>query len=98
MDAYMFRAALYCGYCADQIKHHLADVPEDARDDSEDWPQGPFADGGGEADSPQHCDDCGLFLENPLTSDGVDYVRDALAEGRGDAHTLAEWAEFYYLD
>jgi hypothetical protein len=38
--------------------------------DSDDLPKGPYSDGGGEADSPQHCDGCGLLLENPLTSDG----------------------------
>lgn len=32
------------------------------------------ADGGGEADTPQHCANCGVPLENPLTSDGVHYV------------------------
>jgi len=28
---------------------------------------GPYPDGGGEADAPQHCGGCGVFLENPLT-------------------------------
>jgi hypothetical protein len=39
--------------------------------DSDDLPKGPYADGGGEADTPQHCDDCRRFLENPLTGDGL---------------------------
>ena len=50
--------------------------------DSDDYPKGPYANGGGEADTPQHCDECQLFLENPLTSDGVAYVREAIAEAR----------------
>lgn len=47
--------------------------------DSDDYPKGPYPDGGGEADCPQHCDTCGEFLGNPLTDDGRQYVRDALA-------------------
>jgi hypothetical protein len=34
--------------------------------DSDKFPKGPLADGGGESDCPQHCDTCGVFLENPL--------------------------------
>jgi hypothetical protein len=45
--------------------------------DSDDVPKGPYADGGGEADTPQHCDGCGQFLENLLTGDGLIYVEDA---------------------
>lgn len=47
--------------------------------DSDDYPKGPFDNGGGEADSPQHCDHCGVFLENDLTTDGANYVREQLA-------------------
>ena len=39
--------------------------------DSDDLPKGPYPDGGGEADTPQHCDECGCFLENPLITDGT---------------------------
>jgi hypothetical protein len=46
--------------------------------DSDDLPKGPYADGGGEADTPQHCDGCGQFLGNPLTDNGLIYVEDAL--------------------
>jgi len=59
-------------------------------DDSDTYPQGPYADGGGESDTPAHCDVCGVFLENPLTPDGVEYVRELIrAEGN------PTWAEFY---
>jgi hypothetical protein len=34
--------------------------------------------GGGETDSPSHCGGCGVPLECELTSDGVDYVADAV--------------------
>lgn len=39
-----------------------------------------YSDGGGEADCPQHCANCGVPLENPLTSDGVQYVLEAAEE------------------
>jgi hypothetical protein len=70
--------------------------------DSDDLPKGPYADGGGEADTPQHCDGCGQFLENPLTADGLIYVEDALRhcltaeELIGAANdVVVEWANFY---
>lgn len=54
--------------------------------DSDDYPQGPYPDGGGETDTPAHCDGCHMPLGAPLTSDGVAYVlehlRDTLREGR----------------
>src|SRR6202045_5065155 len=70
--------------------------------DSDDLPKGPYADGSGEADTPQHCDGCGQFLENPLTADGLIYVEDALRRclttkkligAPNDA--VVDWAEFY---
>ena len=53
-----------------------------------------YPDGGGEADSPHHCDACGTFLENPLTPDGEAYVRQQMTAG-GRPGVLAEWREFY---
>lgn len=83
MNAYMYQAALYCEECATAIKHRLdldgktPTLPDDERTfDSDDYPKGPYADGGGESDIPAHCDACGLFLRNPLTSDGEQYVRE----------------------
>lgn len=110
MDAYIFQAALYCATCAGDIKLHLimegkapADPHDESSYDSDDYPKGPYSNGGGEADSPQHCDTCGKFLENPLTSDGIDYVRAAVQEARRSLHVrhsvaLDEWAPFYGLD
>ena len=74
--------------------------------DSGEFPKGPIPDGGGEADCPQHCgaaDDCinaiefpegnkiGTWLENELTTDGVDYVREAIQKGGEMAEMWAEW-------
>lgn len=88
--------------------------------DSDDYPKGPYPHGGGESDSPRHCGsgpECacpvilmdgrkvGAFLENPLTSDGVEYVREAVSEalgrgqrGKGTSVALEVWAPFYDLD
>jgi hypothetical protein len=71
--------------------------------DSHDLPKGPYADGGGEADAPQHCDGCGQFLQNPLTGDGRTYVEGAihrcittrtLSAATNNA-VVVDWAEFY---
>jgi hypothetical protein len=91
MKAYVFQAALLCEDCA-----HSAMLQQAAWCDNEDsnyYPQGPHGKGGGEADSPQHCDHCQTFLENPLTSDGEAYVREAVASGNGV--NIEEWREYY---
>lgn len=90
MDVYIFQAALWCGEC---IKPALVDLEHD--EDSNKYPQGPHANGGGEADCPQHCDGCNVFLENPLTRDGVEYVREQLAEHADAGKVLDTWREFY---
>lgn len=105
MKAYVYKAALYCEDCAESIQldledgpaHRLKPSPEELASeayDSDDWPKGPYANGGGEADSPQHCDKCGIFLENPLTADGQKYVIDAM-DRPGLQTVLAEWRYFY---
>ncbi len=77
MNAYIYRADIYCEPCAHKIKESLdsgGNVTNKGDDDSEQYPQGPYHNGGGEADSPQVCGGCRKFLENPLTSDGLDYM------------------------
>ena len=98
MNAYIYRAALYCEDCVIDIKMRLnwlhEGVPEEGYDS--DWyPKGPYPDGGGEADTPQHCDCCHLFLENPLTGDGESYVKEALEDFGGCRAVLEDWASFY---
>ncbi len=60
------------------------------KNNSDEWPDGPYKDGGGEADYPHHCGSggscldayvlkdgsskVGCFLENPLTTHGTCYV------------------------
>lgn len=68
--------------------------------DSDAWPKGPYSDGGGEADSPQHCAECGEFLDNPLTPEGIEFVRKAIADFEAgddtcDAETIELWKSAY---
>jgi len=100
MDAWIYAADIYCEDCACDISDKLdvvrfSEVPKlPYEKHGDDYPQGPYADGGGEADTPNHCGSCGEFLENSLTQDGENYVRDAMT-GDGDATVLAQWREFY---
>lgn len=82
MDTYIYQADIYCEECAQKISNKIMVKPEkifDTRNlkglSSDEFPHGPFPNGGGEADTPQHCGNCGLFLENALTGDGECYVR-----------------------
>jgi len=99
MKAYIYRAALLCESCAVDVKAGLLGVAC-VDEDSDRWPQGPYLDGGGESDSPQHCDHCSVFLENPLTLDGVAYVRDSILDAvragdRTDSVALTVWRGYY---
>lgn len=68
---------------------------DEGTSDTDRCPDGPHSDGAGEADAPQHCDVCGIFLRNPLTDEGWRYVRETLLAGKGDRNVLAAWSEFY---
>ena len=114
MEVYIYQADLWCEDCGKAIKRECrktGDRPENWRDettfDSDQYPKGPYSDGGGESDCPEHCaagDDClnaiilsdgtkiGAWLENDLTPYGVAYVKDAIREG-GEVSEL--WREFY---
>lgn len=99
MDAYVYRAALLCPDCADSTMHRLRRQGQEEAGDSDCWPQGPFPAGAGEADSPQHCDQCKVFLQNPLTDTGRAYVSWQLLEyqlyGHGEKEVIKAWREFY---
>jgi hypothetical protein len=122
VNVYIYQAALYCEDCGRELRRMRKTaaarggkpVPTDPDDessyDSDDYPKGPYPNGGGESDCPQHCanmGDCantpdgkaGVFLENPLTSDGVEYVKQCLADDEGTGSTLAQqWAKFYGIE
>ena len=91
MDAYIYAADIYCEDCAESFTEFMPAGSDTG--DSDDYPQGPYPDGGGEADGPQHCGSCGEFLENPLTEDGENYVRDETIGAGGDIPH--QWREFY---
>jgi len=120
MDAYIYRAGLWCGPCVIKALVVAGKAAPSAIDissaealrqvvsangfasesdyDSDDLPKGPIAQGGGEADTPRHCEGCGQFLANPLTGDGLiwvdDTIRDCLTTRKATA-PLNEWADFY---
>lgn len=75
------------------------DPQDESAYDSEQYPKGPYGNGGGESDTPQHCGHCAVFLDNPLTDDGRQYVAEALVafaiERRGNRATLYDWARAY---
>ena len=106
-DVYVYQADIYCADCA---KFHLAYCKNAGvadNGDSDTFPQGPFSNGGGESDRPQHCADCSEFLENPLTHDGYEYVHAELVKNRWHYYDennkkityvkgiLKDWQEFY---
>ena len=116
MNAYIYQADIYCEDCGRALCRTLpfpagADRDREETWDSDDYPKGPYPDGGGESDCPQHCgasEEClnaitvrsrgerykiGVPLENPLTTDGVEYVREALAQPDGLCRRL--WARLY---
>lgn len=110
-SAYVFQAALLCADCGAATRLELEGAnaaPIDPNDessyDSDTFPKGPYASGAGEADSPQHCDACGEFLENPLTPDGRHYVAERLARferesGPIPAGSLFDvYRDFYSID
>jgi len=107
MNAYLYQAELFCADCGEHLRSVLplpagANLDDESTWDSDAYPKGPVADGGGEADSPQHCGDCNEFLQNPLTPDGIAYVRKALtiyeSTGEGRDLILAQWRDFYGLE
>jgi len=88
MEAYVFAGDLLCTDCAEEYMRSHNPPPnmnpdDESTWDSDDWPKGPYPNGGGDADCPHHCVQCGRFLENPLTHDGEQYVRDAVEAGAG---------------
>lgn len=97
---YAYNADIYCDDCANEIMRELdADGFEDTGDTDE-YPQSDC--GNDESDCPQHCAGCSEFMENSLTSDGYDYVREAVREniesGCDDSIAVTVWAPFYDID
>lgn len=98
MDIFIFKGDIICEDCAKYIEDMIRKyAPENVGHNSTTkWPQGPFPNGGGEADCPQHCSECHMFLENPLTDEGYRYVRERLALlGSMGSKIRTQWRKFY---
>ena len=89
MEGYIYQADIYCADCAKKYR-----IGEKDSGDSDQFPQGPYDNGGGESDFPQHCGNCNLFLENPLTSYGEKYVIAAAKDALG-GDVAKEWKDYY---
>ena len=101
-DVYMFQGTLYCEDCGRDIQDKIrkeGKAPEEEDDeesfDSDDFPKGPYGDGGGESDSIHHCDSneaclnaielpcrskIGAWLGNDLTDDGAEWLSNSIKE------------------
>ncbi len=99
---YAYQAALWCEACGEKLCAELPLPPGMHPDDEHTWdsdeyPKGPYRNS--EADCPHYCDGCGEFLENDLTADGYEYVRESITHdicrGRLDAESMKVWADFY---
>lgn len=76
MDAYIYRSDILCKYCGEGVREKINAIgkgppfPNDESTyDSDEYPKGPYADGGGEADAPQYCAKCKEPLDNPVIPD-----------------------------
>lgn len=109
MEAYIYQADMFCKDCGKVIKRQLAadgkapDFPDDETTyDSDEFPKGPYDDGGGESDTPHNCAQCGKFLENPLTEDGYNYVKAQIEDDElrlnHENKVLLAWKDFYGED
>ena len=92
IESYSADADIWCGYCALKLYPDL-----DEQEDNEGNPVHYVLDDF--ADTPQHCGQCGTFLENGLTDDGWQYVAETirrdLAEGRPDSVACTIWYRHY---
>jgi len=73
MVAYIYRAALLCESCGSGARFRLNKAGKnppcpdvESTYDSDDYPKGPYPDGGGESDIAEHCDWCNVSLDNPV--------------------------------
>ncbi len=104
MNVYIYASNIWCEECGKAIHERIMSK---MAFNSDDFPKGPYPDGGGESDSPQHCaagPDClnaiefddgvkiGAWLENKLTEKGIKYVNNAITKG---SEISEMWADYY---
>ena len=101
---YIYQGDVLCDTCGESVREELLKKlnPEDYIDenqyDSDDFPKGPYDED--ESDSPEHCGICEVFLENPLTEYGFEYVKEMVEgfkKGRGRKEILEQWSKFYNI-
>jgi hypothetical protein len=92
MRCFIYQAGLLCETCGNLQAALLDQEGKPDTGDSDGYPQGPYC--VGEADAPQHCEMCAVFLENPLTEEGRDYLAHVALGGRNPP-MLGVWAAFY---
>ena len=91
---YIYQSALICEGCAHRLLRYRPHRTGEDTTDPDHCPQGPYSNGGGEADAPQYCDvgaECvgrievlgklkiGCPLGNPLTNEGESYTIETIA-------------------
>lgn len=97
---YIYSADIYCDDCGEAIRDNIpnsGEFDDDTLYDSDEYPK--YCCGDSSADSPQHCGDCGEFLENDLTEHGAQYVFDAIKRdiesGALDSVAVTVWLPYY---
>lgn len=94
--SYGYDAALHCPDCAD-----AAGMLKEGAVDAQGGEAFAVFDQTDEADCPQHCDECHVFLYNSLTDEGVKYVVESLHNLEWEKRTesnlgvVREWADYY---
>ncbi len=69
---------------------YCADCLQSGQDGFDEYPYS------GESDSPTHCTGCGVPIIHDLTAEGVEYLREALADGGGCCAEVwpTVWADY----
>lgn len=97
---YVYTAELFCNSCGSAIKQglDLENPPKEDTGDSNDYPQTALI-SQSETDTPNHCGDCGGYLAQPLTDNGIEYAIQCIRQyvttpaHPGNGTVLDEWAE-----
>ena len=89
---YAYNADTYCDDCAAKIVEACDNEGCEDTGDTNDYPQYCFSN---ECDYPDHCADCDEFLENDITTDGVDYIKERYAD---DPDAYQEYVDFYGIE
>lgn len=102
-ECFIYKDKFYCLICCLKIQKEIDWIPDNVNDFSsygnDEYPHGPFVNGGGPADGPRHCRGCSAHLKNPLTELGQKAVENTVElyykTGEGDKVKIEIWREFY---